>query len=228
MLNSKTMLLAALIATGTAFPASQLSAGFIPPIGLAPGSQYQLVFITADTRNATSSNIADYNAFVTAEAALNPALPSTSWHAIASTPTVDADVNAPVSNLPIYNTQGIEVMPTSSTFTLYTTSFLNAPILYDQFGQVPAQPDAWSGTVLGRRVNGATLGSSFVTYGMSADINEFWLGSIDETTRSSNLGLYALSGPITFVPEPSTLALAALGFITLAAWRLRRRRWSFS
>ena len=59
-----------------ALSATQLMAGVIPPIGLVPGSQYQLIFVTADTRDATSSNIADYNAFVSAEAALNPSLPS--------------------------------------------------------------------------------------------------------------------------------------------------------
>ena len=31
------------------------------PTGLAPGSQYEIVFVTADGSTATSSNIADYN-----------------------------------------------------------------------------------------------------------------------------------------------------------------------
>ena len=39
------------------------------PTGLNPGDQYRLVFLTSTERNATSSDIAVYNAFVTAAAA---------------------------------------------------------------------------------------------------------------------------------------------------------------
>src|ERR1039458_6718552 len=43
--------------------ASRSSAGLIVtvPPSLAPGSQYRLVFVTADTYTATSSSITDYN-----------------------------------------------------------------------------------------------------------------------------------------------------------------------
>ena len=92
-----------------ALPAAELVAAVIPPIGLAPGMQYQLIFVTRDGRDATSSNIADYNAFVTAQAALNPLLPLTTWHAVASTVAVNAATNAPSLGLPVYNTGGEEV-----------------------------------------------------------------------------------------------------------------------
>ena len=41
------------------------------PTGLNGGDQYRLVFVTSTTRDATSSDIADYNAFVNYAASLN-------------------------------------------------------------------------------------------------------------------------------------------------------------
>ena len=52
-----------------ALPASQLVADVVLPAGLTPGSQYQLIFVTADPHNAVSFNISDYNDFVSSEAA---------------------------------------------------------------------------------------------------------------------------------------------------------------
>lgn len=65
------------------------------PTGLNPGDQYRLVFATSTTRDATSSNIADYNAFVTGVADSVPELLllGTTWTAIASTASVDARDN---------------------------------------------------------------------------------------------------------------------------------------
>ena len=60
------------------------------------GDTYRLIFTTSTTRNATSSNVADYNAFVNAAAAGSSAFPNlgdATWYAIASTPTVDARDN---------------------------------------------------------------------------------------------------------------------------------------
>ena len=45
----------------------------VPP-GLAPGSSYRLIYLTSGSRDGQSTVIADYNAFVTAEAAAVPAL----------------------------------------------------------------------------------------------------------------------------------------------------------
>src|SRR5262252_7906358 len=62
------------------------SAAFVPPSGLAPGSQYQLIFDTADNIDGTGgTDIATYNSFVKAKAALNPQLPPTTWAAVVST-----------------------------------------------------------------------------------------------------------------------------------------------
>jgi hypothetical protein len=54
----------------------KIMATVVPPTGLAPGSKYQMVFVTADGTPATSTDIFDYNAFARSEAApLNSLLP---------------------------------------------------------------------------------------------------------------------------------------------------------
>ena len=98
-----------------ALTATQLMATVIPP-NLPPGTQYQLIFVTAGTTRADHSDIGYYNSFVSAEAALNPSLPQdVTWNAVGSSlagPT-QAILNAPsgvyVGNIPVYNTTGLEV-----------------------------------------------------------------------------------------------------------------------
>ena len=77
-------------------PASRVYAVIITqPSSLNPGDSYRLAFVTAGTRDATSTNIADYNTFVTNAANAIPALASlgTTWTAIGSTATVEARDN---------------------------------------------------------------------------------------------------------------------------------------
>lgn len=84
--------------------ATHLVADIISPIGLAPGSRYLLIFATVGTLAPSSTDIEYYNTFVTNQAALDPSLPSAIWHAVASTASVAANVNAPSAGLPVYNT----------------------------------------------------------------------------------------------------------------------------
>ncbi|MCB1211118.1 MAG: choice-of-anchor D domain-containing protein, partial [Verrucomicrobiales bacterium] len=65
------------------------------PPGLAVGSVYRLIFVTTGARDATSTDINVYNAFVTDQANAAPALAAlgTTWKAIASTATVYARDN---------------------------------------------------------------------------------------------------------------------------------------
>ena len=64
----------------------------IVPTGLNAGDTYHLVFVTSTTRNATSTNIADYDAFVNnvADLASNAQLGDINWKVIGSTSSVDA------------------------------------------------------------------------------------------------------------------------------------------
>jgi hypothetical protein len=75
------------------------------PTGLGPGVQYRLVFKTSTLSTAASTDIADYNAFVTGVATGVPALNAlgTTWKAMASTATVDARDNVDSAMfVPIY------------------------------------------------------------------------------------------------------------------------------
>ena len=192
-------LLAAAVAS---LPAPAL-ADIIPPIGLAPGSEYQLVFATADTTTPVSSDINYYNTFVQSEAALDPSLPSTTWAAVVSTATNDARVNAPNpmvggSYLPVYNTQGIEVMPGGAERTLYSvgpTGGLSSPVGYDQYGMT-APTDVWAGSAA-NGVRGDYLGFPFVGFGNTTVTGTQWLNDgVNFSPASTSLSIYALSAPI--------------------------------
>ena len=60
-----------LLAVLAALP-SVSAQGVVLPAGLQGGDPYRLLIVTEGRRNAVSTNIADYNAFVTAEAAGTP------------------------------------------------------------------------------------------------------------------------------------------------------------
>jgi hypothetical protein len=222
-------LLAALAALALAD--APLLADVIAPIGLAPGSQYQLIFVTAVGRNANSSDIEDYNTFVTAEAAQGEpfGLPVTTWHAVASTDDVDANVNAPSGALPVYNTAGELVA--AAGVGIYTGTLTNA-VGYDQFGAVAIEAqfsNVWTGSDFqGFGIPGATLGSA----GEDSEVGQI---AVDSTWLQFALAprfdevalerpLYALSEPLTTVPEPSALALVAAALLMIGGERWIRRR----
>jgi hypothetical protein len=223
-------LLAAL--TLFAIQAVSVTAAVIPPIGLAPGSQYQLIFVTADTRRADSADIGSYNTFVTGEAALNPALPQgVTWNAVASSlsgPT-EAILNAPsgvfVGNIPVYNTMGLEVSDGSGYGVYGPLSGTGAPLLnpvkFDQFGNpsTAGGPNnfVWTGSIDNGRGDTYLMGSSEVMTG-SPYMDTGWLKTGVQRGRDEQYHLYALSSPITVpVPEQSTFVLGGLGALGLLA-----------
>ena len=208
-------------------------ASVIPPSGLAPASQYQLIFVTAGpqpqqdlggTIFGTSTDIATYNAFVAAQAAINPSLPTTTWHAVVSTSAINANVNAPSNGLPVYNTHGELVAPAATG--LYT-SVLTTAIRYDQNGltaytSVNPAANLWTGSDTAG--NAATpLGTATPTYGNALMTDSRWVNGSTYGATLLPLHLYALSGPITVVPEPSTSLLTGSAAV-LVTFALRRRR----
>ncbi len=207
-----------------AWPATSLVAGIALP-NLPPGSHYQLIFVTADSIGATSPDISTYNTFVNAEAALNSSLPSTTWHALTSTPTVDADVNAPTGGLPIYNTQGVEVASAATGLWAPNLSLIN-PVGFDQYGN-PSTSLVWTGTAAGGINNGGySLGGSQhqSTAGQTnLDVWPEWFSTASLNTDVYAEPLYAVSSELTIpTPEPSTMVLACLAATGLAVSSLRR------
>jgi hypothetical protein len=229
----------------TVISASVANAGpflpFIPPFppppgptlsDLAPGSAYHLVFLTAGARNALSTDIADYDAFVTAEANLSPELAAlgTTWRAIGSTETVDAIDHVGVIG-PVFNPVGQQV---SAGLSDMFDAGVNAPIVYDQHGAFhPGSEYVWTGTnaftgrppSLGQQyLGGPTLtlpptciiqpsGLEFCfpnyqgpTVGVANVDERFtpdWLSQTNVHSAATPLHLYGISGALV-VPVPET------------------------
>jgi hypothetical protein len=210
-------------------------ADFIPPAGV---TEYRLIFVTADTINATSSNIADYNSFATSEAALNPNLPSTTWTAVASTDGESAVSNIACtpdcSNIPIFLVDGTTEVAVSSTalFNAATVSLLNG-ISEDQYGN-SASGYVWTGSLSDGTQAGFTYDSEVFDYALGgSDGAEYgYSGATDGSgidgggfSAQASEPIYAISGVITDAPEPMTASL--LGFAGIATGlvgKFRRRR----
>jgi hypothetical protein len=170
---------------------------------LGPGSQYEIMFTTDDMRDGTSANIADYNAFVNEEAALSPGLPQgVSWQAVVSTPTVDANVNAPAAGIPIYNTSGQFL----SSGSIYSGSNFNNSI-YNQYGLPSSTHDVWTGSLPDGTASPNSLGNQLLPGQTQTAVagNNLQIGgnaiTYSQQPTSTAMHLYALSSPIT-VPSP--------------------------
>ena len=234
--NLKTCLAVTAVVAGIA--SRPAAAGIITtPVSLAPGSQYRLVFVTADTYTATDSNIADYNAEVSLEANSVTALQglNTSWSVIGSTASVDAITNIGSDpTVPIYNLLGTMVADdaTGNSGGLFTGSILSK-INSDENGVAPRTAFAWTGSNGGGVAFDAGLGalgsSTGTEYGGINFTNLAWI--LDGSSGSNNsLDLYAISGELTVggssTPEPTTTATMIMGmaFLYLAARRRHRIR----
>jgi hypothetical protein len=204
---------------------------FTTPTGLAPGTQYQLLFVTSDTTFATSSTISDYNTFVTAEAALNSTLAAfdsangVTWTAIGSTTAVNANANAPSSGL-VYNLESTEL----ASAGVYGGTLLS-PVGFDENGN-SSGIEVWTGsTTSGTAAGGINdLGQDFPEFGLANLATAGWIADANGTESDNGLGIYALSSVITVpqtsstTPEPGTLALTACAaLLLLGARRVGRR-----
>jgi hypothetical protein len=212
---------------------SRLLANVVPPSGLAPGSQYQLIFVTDGSHEAVDTDIEVYNSFVTSEAAFGVpfGLPAATWQAVASTDSVNANDNAPSGALPVYNTAGQQV--SGPGVGIYTGVLDNA-VGYDQFGNVAVTAqdnNVWTGSdYQGFGISGATLGSGSGNSEIGRlAVDTTWLqfGTEAQFNPEVNFSrpLYALSGPITVpVPEPATIALLSAALFVFAGRRVLRWR----
>ena len=199
----------------------------VPP-GLNLGDQYRLAFVTSQTRNGTSSNIADYNTFVTNSANGVPELAAlgTTWKAIGSTSTVDARDNTgtnPLSTgVPIYRLDGIRIANNNPDLW---DSFLANPISTDQTGATRLTRPYTGTLASGTHTATSALGRSNVEIGDSGYVSLTWIGGIDDSAVFPH-SLYGMSGVltvVTVVPEPSTTFLLGIGAISLLGYRKRTR-----
>ena len=202
------------------------------PVGVNPGDTYQLVFVTAGTIDALSTNIADYNSFVQGEAALNPALTGTdmgvTYTAIASTSSVNANANAAVTAA-VYLVDGSALVATG--FSDLWDGNINAAIDRNQYGVLSAAGVAWTGSevdgtasVTGQVVG---LGGGSTFFGGSNETDALWVHNGAFGNQTVQLPIYALSSVITApvpVPVPAALWLFGPGLMGLVAVVRRKTR----
>ncbi|GCA90274.1 PEP-CTERM sorting domain-containing protein [Microcystis aeruginosa] len=232
------------VALATLGTSAAQAALVVVPTGLAPGDQYRLVFVTAGTRDATSTDINDYNTFVTNEAtggtpgidtALDTALdaagfdPNTiTWKAIGSTASVAArdntGTNPSSTGVPIYLIDGNRVA--NNNADLWDGS-LQHPINRNNLG-TSSDDYVWTGSdSVGLGAFQSELGGIFQPFaGFSVETDAAWILA-DRLPWGYWFPLYAMSSVLTVpgngnqpepvtVPEPSSL----LGYITLGGLML--------
>lgn len=215
------------------------------PAGLSPGDHFRFVFVTDGSRDATSSNINDYNTFVTEQAggATYNGKPIP-WVAIASTPTVNAIDNVGRTQDPVYLADGTKVTTSTTTSGLWSGGLLHA-IDEDLTGKQSSLRYVWTGTDHTGSSAFIPLGTTSVMYTLSAPpipsplsstfgisdptkTNLSWVfdGSFDTNNRLNSL--YGISADLIVpqtVPEPSSLwVVETLTSAGLASGWSRHRR----
>jgi hypothetical protein len=206
------------------------------------GDQYRLAFITSDsgTRDMTSYNISDYNDFV--QTAANngmSGLGDADWNALVSTldnPETDGvdesmaardntntNPDEDPTNQPIFLVDGSSVVFNNIEDMWDTGVQPTNDITLTENGS--ATGFGWPGTgtnsdgTIGSGLGGS---SGLADQGRAGDHGTYqdWINSAF-TDRSNTVDYYALSEPLTVVPEPASLALFGLGGLMLLP---RRRR----
>ncbi|MFN6307702.1 MAG: PEP-CTERM sorting domain-containing protein [Microcystis sp.] len=232
----------ALATLGTS--AAQAALVVVPP-GLNPGDQFRLVFVTDGTRNATSTNINDYNNFVTSQvtgSALATQLTTAgfnlgtiTWKAIASTRASGSIVavnardntgtNPSSLGVPIYLIDGNRVA--NNNTDLWDSSIIRSINVTQSGATTPtAGAVVWTGTNQSGVVspsptdtNGLGGTTGFAVTGITNLTTANWISN-NTTNRTNTRRLYGMSSvlkvPVLEIPEPSSL----LGYITLGGLML--------
>jgi hypothetical protein len=228
--RSTPRILCLLILFATALHVAPLAASAasttVPP-SLSPGSQYRLAFVTSTYHAATSSNIADYNTFVTGVANTVPELAAlgTAWSAIASTAATAANDNtntnpSVLTGYPVFDFAGNLIAANNAALWSGT---LTASLTATETGGTTSQY-IWTGTSTSG-IQSGELGGAAPMLGDSLSASGTWIQAFPYGTPSSLSPLYGISGVLTVpVPEPGSIFLIGFVVVGLTASSLRQRR----
>ncbi len=215
------------------------------PTDLSLGDQYRLAFVTSTTRDATSSEIAVYNAFVTtaANSQMDLADLGATWTVIGSTPTVDARDNTGTKptlfggtvGVPIYLLDGITEIADNNA-DLWDGSAVEFSGIDNYFnifedGLPIGSQTIWTGTAsTGIALPGFALGSPEMVgvessaTGRTMETNDDWVEATNDDSNTHRR-FFAISSQLTVaaVPLPGALILFGSGLACLAVLRRRNR-----
>jgi hypothetical protein len=182
-------------------------AAITTPAGLSPGDQFRMVFVTSDTRTATSGVHSDYDSRVQALAAASVnatynGSPVT-WKALAS--TFDGEfansIVLPASTVPIYRVDGVKVATGGAD--LWDGTIL-AAINKDEDG-TPRSGSVWTGSdASGNGIR--PLGINMPRFGDADSTTAEWMDD-GQVLSSQGYAIYAVSDVLTVVPEPSAILI---------------------
>lgn len=220
---------AVLLFIGGTAPASPLTLS--TPGGLSNGDTFRFLFVTGATTQATSSDIATYDAFVQGEAAgatYNGV--TVTWKAIGSTATVDArdNVGGFGTSVRVYLPGGTLVANdlTTNAGGLWSAALFTAP--NQLIDGTTSTGNTWTGSdpfgVASSLPLGAGAGSS--TWADRSFSNNGWL-MINPFASTNSYGMYGLSAELTVsaVPEIDPAGMAGvLALVTGALGIAERRR----
>ena len=189
------------------------------PSGLTAGAKFRLLFLTGAGHSPTSTDIADYNTYVQAQAAGGHAdiRDYSSWfRVVGSTADTDARDNTETTSsdtaAAIYWLNGAKVADDYVDF--YDQSWDNETNPRDRAGDTVSGDRVWTGsTHAGEEAFGGTggtisraLGTSLVRVGRLNDAAEGPLRSTGAFTTSTNYPYYALSGILVVGEAVNNLA----------------------
>ncbi|RLA03523.1 MAG: hypothetical protein DRQ45_02715 [Gammaproteobacteria bacterium] len=230
----KSRLLGAVCVFTLALLATAVQASLIVPSGLSTGDKYHVIFVSSTTRDATSVNIADYDAHVQAAADAAGIGATINWRALGSTATVDAidhliPLFSDTNTVPIYNQNGLLVAP--SLVDMFDGSgTLSAPVQYDESGNL-LSTNVWTGTGTTGTASGTNYlgggggaGTQFVIFGNSwIYLSQTWVINAGGNFENS-FSLYAVSQEFTVdaVPVPAAVWLFGSGLLGLIGMARRK------
>ena len=179
------------------------------PDGLGAGDQFRLLFVTSGTRNAQSSDIADYNTFVQNAAngsGVDDVIKGMSgeFRAVVSTASTAARDNTathPNAAIPIYWLDGAKVADDYAGF--YDGGWDSTEARDEDGDTFATNPGAWTGsendgTAAGQRALGASSTSRFGNVGTTPL-------SHGNATNDGSRSIYALSPVLTVVDQVGTV-----------------------